>query len=388
MAQGEFAQFLNAKKADRGALLEKITGTGIYRQLGMRAFEKMSQFGKVLKELQNERDIVAGKLLDDEVLAEKKQAYKQMGEELEKMVEKEGVLKQQIQLRQELKAVVVRVENQEKEVTRRGQIWREFEEQYRDAIKGHEATLPFTEALGKYQTIEVKIREMGEGMVRLRADSDHNESQQLDLQGQIGRLLKKEVDAGQVIEALTELQKKVEAIEQDRSDCRSGYGELYARLEAKELGVDFSRRDTPAAIRSLMQSAHQALSEEVSVLEGRLQGLDLTDLEGEAERLSLKLSDLNRRGVWLEQFTAIRNTIEREGKERDAMTARLVQIPLEVQDYKKRLAEVEAEYKLEKMAQNNLEIRERLTELRAELKEGEPCPLCGSEEHPWSIEMP
>jgi len=40
LAQGEFAQFLRAKKDERGELLEKITGTGIYRQLGIKAFEK------------------------------------------------------------------------------------------------------------------------------------------------------------------------------------------------------------------------------------------------------------------------------------------------------------------------------------------------------------
>ena len=40
LAQGEFAQFLKAKKEERGELLEKITGTGIYRKLGIKAFEK------------------------------------------------------------------------------------------------------------------------------------------------------------------------------------------------------------------------------------------------------------------------------------------------------------------------------------------------------------
>src|SRR5690606_31417255 len=40
LAQGEFAQFLKAKKDERGELLEKITGTGIYRQLGRMAWEK------------------------------------------------------------------------------------------------------------------------------------------------------------------------------------------------------------------------------------------------------------------------------------------------------------------------------------------------------------
>src|SRR5699024_2187984 len=35
LAQGEFAQFLKAPKAERGALLEKITGADIYRKIGI-----------------------------------------------------------------------------------------------------------------------------------------------------------------------------------------------------------------------------------------------------------------------------------------------------------------------------------------------------------------
>ncbi|MBK7223042.1 MAG: AAA family ATPase [Saprospiraceae bacterium] len=40
LSQGEFAQFLKAKHEDRAELLEKITGTDIYRSLGKKAFEK------------------------------------------------------------------------------------------------------------------------------------------------------------------------------------------------------------------------------------------------------------------------------------------------------------------------------------------------------------
>lgn len=40
LSQGEFAQFLKAKHEDRAELLEKITGTDIYRSLGKKAYEK------------------------------------------------------------------------------------------------------------------------------------------------------------------------------------------------------------------------------------------------------------------------------------------------------------------------------------------------------------
>ena len=48
LAQGDFAKFLSAKKEERGELLEKITGTGIYRQLGIMAFERFKAETKEL----------------------------------------------------------------------------------------------------------------------------------------------------------------------------------------------------------------------------------------------------------------------------------------------------------------------------------------------------
>src|SRR5690606_30430882 len=70
LAQGEFSRFLQAKKDERGELLEKITGTGIYRQLGRRTFEK---FREVNQYIQNQQDAVAviqQELLEEEQLLE------------------------------------------------------------------------------------------------------------------------------------------------------------------------------------------------------------------------------------------------------------------------------------------------------------------------------
>jgi exonuclease SbcC len=58
LSQGEFARFIKAKPEERGDLLEKITGTGIYRAIGRAAFEKqkeerqkLEQIGQKLKDI-------------------------------------------------------------------------------------------------------------------------------------------------------------------------------------------------------------------------------------------------------------------------------------------------------------------------------------------------
>src|SRR5690606_23924606 len=65
LAQGEFSQFLRAKKEDRGELLEKITGTGIYRQLGRMSFEKFREVNQHIQKQQDAIAVIKQGLLED-----------------------------------------------------------------------------------------------------------------------------------------------------------------------------------------------------------------------------------------------------------------------------------------------------------------------------------
>ncbi len=51
LSQGDFAKFLKSEPKDRSALLEKITGTEIYRKIGRMAFEKQKQEKEILEKL-------------------------------------------------------------------------------------------------------------------------------------------------------------------------------------------------------------------------------------------------------------------------------------------------------------------------------------------------
>lgn len=63
LAQGGFQGFLTAKPAERAELLEKVTGTGIYSRLGAAAFERARTFEQALKQLEARVD--GALVLDD-----------------------------------------------------------------------------------------------------------------------------------------------------------------------------------------------------------------------------------------------------------------------------------------------------------------------------------
>src|SRR6056297_362900 len=103
LAQGDFAKFLSAKKEERGELLEKITGTGIYRQLGIMAFERFKNETKEIESQQNEIKLFESYLLSKEELdsfnkdlEEKTSLTESLQKDL-KLIEKQLELKENIQ---------------------------------------------------------------------------------------------------------------------------------------------------------------------------------------------------------------------------------------------------------------------------------------------------
>lgn len=72
LSQGEFAAFLRARDAERGDLLESITGTTIYTELSRAAFNRHKQEREHLADLRRQQDQL--QLLTDEEVAEMQQA--------------------------------------------------------------------------------------------------------------------------------------------------------------------------------------------------------------------------------------------------------------------------------------------------------------------------
>lgn len=66
LPQGEFAAFLKASEEERSALLERMTGTQVYREISIRAFRRARDEKRSFEQLQEKLSVL--ELLDDEAL--------------------------------------------------------------------------------------------------------------------------------------------------------------------------------------------------------------------------------------------------------------------------------------------------------------------------------
>ena len=89
LSQGEFARFLKANATERSELLEKITGTEIYRQIGKAAYEKLKEQETIAHEIELKMHGIS--LLTEEQLNEineKQLAFKQEIQTTQQLLEK------------------------------------------------------------------------------------------------------------------------------------------------------------------------------------------------------------------------------------------------------------------------------------------------------------
>lgn len=99
LSQGEFAKFLKANANERSELLEKITGTEIYRQIGQAAYAKLRAQEALVNDLDSKMQGI--ELLspeDKDSIEEKSKELKKELENLEKLIK---ITKEQISVRKQ-----------------------------------------------------------------------------------------------------------------------------------------------------------------------------------------------------------------------------------------------------------------------------------------------
>jgi len=388
LAQGEFAKFLQANKSDRSALLEKITGTSMYRHLGMKAFEMNRLHNSKLAEIRNRQQVFKDQLLTEEEhlnstkrqteLVRKVQIINASIKRLEKHIES---FEAYTKIQSEIDELLSKEASHQKTKSA-------FEVGDGIRLKVHNNLTPEASLIQSWQKEHSLLLSLRNELKELRQELNVNAQQTEEQRGNAQTLLKTPLEGKDLLNQLEGFQKDVQLLQGQRESIASAYNESLAEtkhLRKWNVAIEGARfqdsinnfkkvfRETRAELEALStqlsmsgtadsDSLLNKCSEQIkSVLEARtlakaivLQNQRLQGLEVESGHINKKLKGLPQ------SIAETLNNRKLLQKDRDVLALKL----------------------------ENQKLRASLDSHRNHLKEGTPCPLCGALEHPFANDLP
>ncbi|MBP2154448.1 AAA family ATPase [Erwinia rhapontici] len=411
LSQGQFAAFLNADANKRAELLEELTGTEIYGRLSAAVFDRHKQAKVTLDTLRAQSSGMS--LLTEEQCA-------LLNSQLAQSVEQEQVLtsQQQIQLKksQELQQIE-RVQREQQQLTVSAQQLDQQQEQAQQAlVLATQQQEQIVQAQAQHQTLRLQqetliaeqvlpldlqlatLREQQQQLERERSEhqlalttrqqeSAKNQQTQQEKQAQQQQLstwreahpsythygehlplwrerFSQQQDSEQSLTAqrlrLQAQQRQVQECEQSCQQLQQQQAPLQQQLAAAQTSLDQVQQQLASLQQLHPEETLRAALEQFA--RQRPQRLLLATLLPQWQQLNIRLTRLKQ--------------------ERQTLTQ-------QIQQNSEQLLTLRASWKEKYQHQQDLEKRceleRRIADLeqhRAQLEAGQPCPLCGSENHP------
>ena len=406
LAQGSFAAFLQADNADKGELLEQITGTEIYGEISKKVYERNKKEKEVLDTILLELGVI--KLLSTEeaetlkreieaLNTEKSQAdselvwieaakkwftdlaelHNQIEEAKQKLpvwAEKvEWSEKQLAQAHVKLEEAKTEKENCEKILV----TVRELDTKTSEKVKSLNSILLTVNELENSQLIHTKkqakqARDFSEAKAFLQNKQEWiaKNAQFESLTGEFPLIENQNTQLNRLLGELKAVRKDFENAQKDAGAKNSILKQAIALLAEKELAFNEKEKELKAKKIDL---------------ETILSGKELAAWQEEKEQLihfGIQIKS------WIEAETVILETQKNiTSLNKFIASSELTEMELSrkisenqtlSESIKKQILLLEDNLKLARMVQS-------LDERRKELEDGKPCPLCGSLEHPYAL---
>jgi len=389
LAQGEFAKFLQAKDSDRKQLLEQITGTDIYRKLGMLAFEKARSIQKEIELNKQRKSDVEAKLWEDAVFAKKEQAFQQKNKEKTTLKEKLSVLKKQNELVDEQKKLEEKSVRFKAHLTKIKSNLEQFNEANETKMQKHQHTQGFAEDLQEWAKCKENIRQN-----QLQIEQVSNNIEKLDKEkdetiAKGKTLAKTALSVDDFSIKLEGFRQKVKTLESDLKEVRKEYSFIKKPLEQdlKSLSITCDLNKLEEAENKVKQRA-SSLKNEFDEIDKLLKANQKTIGELNANQLSTQIEMAVEAKQLDESISNLKEQQLQLNQEIKEIGNEIVSLPNQIE-------KLENDLKVGKLQLENLQLqktqqllRASLENHRANLKEGEACPLCGALEHPFAVENP
>ena len=406
LTQGSFAAFLQADSRDKGELLEQITGTDIYGEISRKVFERnkaeKEKLEKILIEIGANRiltedeietlhreieEITTQKIqIDSDLqkleaakrwLADLENLHKQIAEARQKMpdlLQNVDFSRSEIEQRViSLKEIIAEKEHSDKIIVK----VRELDTQIAEKRKALNLVLPAITELMKTknhlaQTLEEQEKNLKETQDLLQKKQEwalinvHYEA----LTGEIAVI---ENHQNQVNSLLIEYKSQT-------NECEKAKKELQNRIsDAKQILTLFAEKE-----KALCEKEQEFLTKKTE-LSTMLAGKELAAYQEEKENLLLLNGFIKTRIEVEKDLSVTQQNINRyhtfivnaDNSAKD-FSQKITDNQTRAENLKSQIHLLDENIKLTKTIQS-------LDEHRKSLKDGKPCPLCGSTEHPFAL---
>lgn len=384
LSQGEFSKFLKANKNDRGKLLESITGSSIYRKIGVAAFEKEKESRESIQKAREHIGVI--EILSNEKLKEIEEAKNdkisaklKIDQELAKLSSiqtiKSNLLKKKNQLSNKNG---ISVSLKEQEISLKPLLLK---------LSVHEKLSPLQGKLAIYNEAIQNKDQTNENLKEYKA-SYKNYSDQLEaVIKEMAELTRSEVDVTLFKKIMADFEKEINDLDRDLKELKTKGTEERNRINIKSNSYPIPISTVPKEaseqlllrqkdIKSILLDAQLSLKDDVGSLKEKLRS--------QRSRVNL-LQNIHRENDAL--LLSIDN-LEETVKDRKLTENKKTQLQPKLKSASelKHLLKEKVELLLQK--KSDAERIERLEDIRDTLVDGQACPLCGAKDHPYSSHKP
>ncbi len=380
LSQGEFSKFLKSKKNDRSELLEDITGTHIYRDIGARAYELLKERKQGLEIEQAKLDTIT--LLSEEELVKITTDKETHQEELKKLVKsaERTIGQKEIKvLDLEIKKVDQDIKSLHLELDEL--VNRSKEDNKRYAL--HQILVPHAPDMQALTTCKSDQIHEAEHQKNHSANLESYQSSLASAIKQLSEFIGKEVTEDKFTSEMEQFEKTISTYDNELNQYRNRGSEIRRNVDSllAESNTALSQVLTP---KIAPPDALKTIKERLSQI-SKSDDVSTTDLLSQKNSLNQKIQALTS---W-ERLLLVEENISQAKKEAlkkgESISLQLEEIIKSLLDQESKLKDLTKALEAKELAQSQAIAQASLEEHRSKLVDQEPCPLCGSKDHPFAL---
>ncbi len=391
LSQGEFAKFLKSGKDERGKLLEDITGTQIYRKLGKKAFEIAKEKGQALKDLRINIDTEKRKLStpeQEQIWLDRKVEIEKILQDLDAQLQ---VFKTKIELKNQIlnfqKSIAEKSERQVKEQ----QNLNDFESFEAKKLQNHEKAEPFQSLILQLESQQKALQNLQERLASEEESLEKNTSLLNRILSKIGELTKEQnaLTLENALEILQNFREKLTQLENQRGVKEAAkkaneaqIEELINKISEKSLNFD-TRQINDEVIESIKNVGliyKTTLDETFKI--AQINALD--EVSTKRETLADEHRNYTALKLYVWEYIKINEDIKKEQEQEKQQNVFIATQKPEIEKVQNLITEIGQKIKQLETEKETLGKSYNFEKDRQTLlKKDEPCPLCGSLEHPF-----